>query len=612
MLRAVRSISSQVAALVLVAFTAMACSETVQGGIIMPSDAGNDVHFKAQDIGGTKPKDAQPTDNGAQDAESEPDVVTKRVIIPMLNIMQPQVIPPTGSAAQLPIYAKVIDYTLGSPADGVAVMYAITDNNGPNGPGAGFLDSQMTATDGDGLCGNVFHANKSPAVDYKVCLSCEGAETVCVDISVTDNPKGGLKVKMLYDNQISIGEVSVRVVAPPFSCATFKPVIPNAAMLSKTATLSDTVEFNPLAAEKKYGVYVLGKDTDGHLGAAGCADAVYIQDKFTTEITVNVYTLPLQAAGPYDMVNHFDFTGAIPGQLGQILDTAVQIFYDPGAFIIDQIKNLIKNWLPGILVDAAFSLFEKQLSKVVTDWLLNSSPPWLQSFFGMGQDVLQIVKKLEMLAILKIYKVSNDFNINGEIDFTGVNLYWKLGCDKTDPNYADCGKISLDMSKAVTDPNFPLDFLSGKITGTISQQKKLTIDSGTIKLNYGKLIMYVLMEVVLKKITGQTSFSGAISALINCKGIGQAVGSIGIIKASDVENACNTTVNLLVLPLESMINGLALDSKLSLTGGCNMVDLDDDLKVDKLVDGYWVGNIVADTPGKPFSGDFVATRQPGF
>jgi hypothetical protein len=218
---------------------------------------------------------------------------------------------------------------------------------------------------------------------------------------------------------------------------------------------------------------------------------------------------------------------------------------------------------------------------------------------------------------LKIYKISNDFFVKGDINFTGLNLYWKLGCNKADPNYANCGKIALDAAKSVNDPNFPLDFFSGTLTGSVSAQKKLTIDSSTIKLNYGKLILFVLTQVVLKKITGETTFLGAMEKLVNCDGIakgigGSILGKIGL-SESTVKGFCSTTLGLLVLPLEQYLGGLALDSNLSLQGQCMMQDLNDDLKVDKLVNGVWTGNIVLQGgQGKPFKGDFSATRQAGF
>ncbi len=618
MLAHVRRVVWPIAWWLLLAFGTQACSDTLQVGTVVYPDAGlfgdgGNLNTK-KDV---KVSDTAPigdVDN-TPDAGEQADIPLKREIILMLNTQVVQMLAPSG---KLPIYAKVIDYTHGGPADGVAVMWEIIENNGMNGPGAGALDSANTFTDGAGLTGNVFDANKSPAVDYKLRVSCEAADPVDVVISVTDNPKGGIKVKMLYDNQVSLGQVTVRVMPSPFACVGFKPVYPSEGWVgSQTTILTDTPEFTPLPADKKYGVYVIGKDLAGHLAAAGCADAVLVIDKQTTEVTVSLATLPLQAAGPYDMINHFDFTGAIPGQLGQILDTAVQIFYDPGAFLIAQVKNLVKQVLPSIVVDAAFGLFEDALSKVVTDWLLNKSPPWLQSFFQMGQDVMQIVKKLEMIGVLKIYKVTNDFFIKGEIDFTGVNLYWKLGCDKNDPNYADCGKFSLDASKASTDPNFPLDFFSGTLTGSVSEQKKLSIDSSTIKLNYGKLILFVLTQVVLKKITGETTFIGAMQKLVNCAGIASGIGNsilgkLGL-SESTVKGFCDTTVSLLVLPLEQYIGGLALDSNLSLTGKCMMEDNNDDLKVDKLTDGVWTGTInVQGAAGKAFKGDFTATRQPGF
>lgn len=613
MLHLARTLRVHTAFLLVCALWLQACSDAPQTGNIYFADAGKSDATKqfSGDIGIVEAGISQP--DGTPTADSEQDVAIKREIILMLNTAVPQVIGPAGT---LPIFAKVIDYSVGAPAVDVGVFWEIIANDGINGPGKGALDTQNNFTNENGLVSNNFHANKSPSTGYKLRVSCEGAEPVTLDIVVSDLAKGSIKVKMLYDNQVPLGQVTVRLMNAPFTCASFKPVSPPDVFLaSKGAVLSDTPQFDDLPADKKYGVYILGKGLDNHLTAAGCADAVLVVDKQTTEVTVTLTTLPLMATGAYDMVNHFDFTGAIPGNLGKILDTAVQIFYDPGAFIVEQIKNLVKQLLPSIIVDTVFGLFEKQLSSVVTKWLLESSPPWLQSFFTMGQDVLQVVKNLEMIGVLKIYKISNDYFVKGEIDFTGVNLYWKLGCDKKDPNYASCGKFELLAGNASSDPNFPLDLLAGTFTGSISQQTKLTIDSSTIKLNYGKLILFVLTNIILKKLTGETTFIGAMQKLINCAGIakgigGSILGKLGL-SESTVKGVCDSTVSLIVLPLEQMLGGLALDSKLSLSGVCWMEDLDDDMKVDKLNEGAWVGTIVADTPGKPFKGDFTAVRQPG-
>ena len=624
MVRSRSPITLATAAVLLACFGLQACGNEFVQGIVVVTDGQGELgpnFLGGQDTGATQPG----ADAGTTGVTPQADVVTVREIIVLMNTDLPQVV---GPSAILPINVKVIDYTLGAPASNIAVLYEFVENkSGAGGEGKGAMDAMMTATDDKGLTGNVFRANKDPLAQYRIKISCEGAAPAFIDVHVTDTPKGNIRVTMVYDNQVQIGQVVVRIMPMPFTCASFKPVWPPAGYIgSKAAFLGDKPEFNDLPANKKYGIYVIAKDGANHLAAAGCADGILVIDQQTTEVTITVKTLTLLASGSYDMVNHFDFTGAIPGQLGQILDTAVQIFYDPGAFIIGQIKNIIKQFVPGIIVDAAFSLFEKQLSKVVTDWLLTSSPAWLQDFFTIGQDVLQVVKKLEMLGILNIFKLSNDYFIKGEINFTGVNLYWKLGCDKKDPNYAECGKIPLDMKQAVVDPNFPLDLLAGTLTGTISGQTKLTIDSSTIKLNYGKLIMFVLTHVILKKITGETSFSGAMSKLVNCAGIakgigGSVLGKIGV-KESTVKKACDSAVSLLVVPIEQALLGLSLDSKLMLNGGCTMVDdlpkaaagkdWDGDLKVDRLVDGWWQGTIVSATPGNPFKGDFTAIRQEGF
>ncbi len=618
-LHRIRAHKAWLALLVTTSFVVQACGETVQGGIIVAADAHGDTKFQFQD---GKNIDADPSEVSQDpDAVAGADVGCKRVIIPQFDVTKPLQLPANNSP--YPLFATVVDYAAGGPAAEVPVKWEIIENSGLSGPGPGTLSSQISVTDDkNGATMNSFNPNKGPATNYKVKLSTDCAEDVTFDISVAALPTGNIEVKLLYDNEIPLGNVVVHVVPAPFACASFKAILPPSVSVGSMTTYIGDVptEFKGLPAEKKYGVYVIGKDLAGHLAAAGCADAVLVNDQSTTSVTVTVTVLPLQAAGQYDMVNHFDFTGAIPGQLGQILDTAVQIFYDPGTFIIEQIKNLVKQFLgAGFIVDAVFSLFETQLSKLITDWLLNSSPPWLQDFFQMGQDVLQIVKKLEMLGVLKVYKVNGDFFFNGEIDFTGINLWWHLGCDKNDPNFATCGsKISFDLTQVSTDPNFPFDLISGKLSGSITQQTHMSIDSSTITLNYGKLILYILEDVVLKQITGQTTFVGAMQKLIDCTGLGNSLGGIipGV-DANAVTGFCDSTISLIVLPIESMLGGLSLDSGLSLTGTCTMVDDPDkdgnyDLKVDRLIDGVWIGNIVIQgSSGKNFKGDFNATRQPG-
>ena len=477
----------------------------------------------------------------------------------------------------------------------------------------------------------MFRANKGLLQSYKLKIACEGAEPVFVKIDVTDTPKGSIRVSMAYDNQIAINQVTVRLMPMPFTCASFKPIYPPAGFVSsKGSFLTDKPLFEGLPADKKYGVYLIAKDANNHLAAAGCADGVLVLNGQTTEVTVTVKTLALQASGPYKMVNQFDFTGAIPGQLGQILDTAVQIFYDPGAFIISQVKNLIKQILPSIIVDAAFGLFEDALAKVVTNWLLNSSPKWFQDSSASSRRTADRQEARDVGAAQDLQGF-NDFRQRDQLHRAEPVLV--LSRDKSSPNYATCGKVNCDEKKpdyatcATFDvtgeqrPELPARPDRRYATGTISTQTKLTIDL-PIKLNYGKLILCA-DHVVLKSLTGETTFAGAMSKLINCAGIakgigGSILGKLGL-KEKTVKNACDSAVGLLVYPLEQLLGGLSVDSNLMLQGSGVLVDDKPgvsqgkdwvgDLKVDRIEQGLWTGSIVSGTPGKPFKGVWNATRQ---
>ena len=39
-----------------------------------------------------------------------------------------------------------------------------------------------------------------------------------------------------------------------------------------------------------------------------------------------------------------------------------------------------------------FGFFEDELAAIITNWLLNVSPDWMQDIFTIGQDLTQVVK----------------------------------------------------------------------------------------------------------------------------------------------------------------------------------------------------------------------------
>ena len=450
-------------------------------------------------------------------------------------------------------------------------------------------------------------------LEKDVYMSDVGAQAADAEVA---GAAGNIVVKMLFDNQVPVANVIVRVQVPPFACRSFDPVKPpDSSLKTVTIGLADPLQVGDLPANQPYAIVALGENASGHLVAAACADTIQVFDHMTTEITLDLYTLPLQASGTYNLVSGLDFKAAIPTQADQILDAAVQLFDDPGPAVIAGIEAGVQQAKPGIATDAAtsaaYASFAKQVANVVSDGLLNNSPTWLQAFLTIGQDVLQICKTVDLLGVLQIANVAKDFTFQGDLTVTGIDVYWKAGCDKTAPDYADCGKLAFDMAKALTDPDFPLESPTAKVAGTPSQQTHLALESEPIHLNCGKLVAYVMLQIVVKKVTGEQTFLGALHKLVNCPGIvsgldATVLGQLGL-SAGDLQGICEDALAKMVAPLDKQLADLKAASTISLTGTCTMLDADGDLKVDKLIDGQWTGKVVKGAIDKPFAGTFVAT-----
>ena len=62
----------------------------------------------------------------------------------------------------------------------------------------------------------------------------------------------------------------------------------------------------------------------------------------------------------------------------------MDLFYNPGAIILDLVKELVSQYIGSWVTDIAFGLFEDALGDIITDWLLNNSPDFIQDFFGFA------------------------------------------------------------------------------------------------------------------------------------------------------------------------------------------------------------------------------------
>lgn len=580
------------------------------------------------------------SDDTASDAASETDVPGEPDQGGKLDLNIPEA-PPDGwgyeivpigttdgkveivAGEQVGLSVLVINHRTDSHAEGYAVAYAIAASEPECSSECASLTAQEVATGSNGMAAVTLLAGASAGVSYTVKISGVDAAPVFVEVVVNAKPTGDLKITFDPSNPTDLvavpNLVKVFVGTGYKQCSQFSPIAPwTPAEAEKTVTgVGATPTFIGLDPEKTYWVTMLGwrgTEPDQHLVVYGCLDNVKVAPVDTageTKVTLTVNTVELIPAGTYDMVNHFDFSDVamnLPGTAGQIIYYIELVFTNPGKALLEGIEAVIEIWVPAWVTDIAFGLFEDALGNYITEWVLDNAPQPVKDFLAVGNDVLQIVNNLELTGQLKISKVSASC-MNGKESFYGLTLYWKWGCPEED---TECGVYHFGLDD-LENTDFPLDLISGDWNGCMAGFDGLQIQPHLINLNYGKLILFVLNDLMIPLVTDYDDLEDMLYSIVDCQSLAASISSsildgIGITEQTLVD-ACDSVLAGLLGPVTQAITTLNLPSTIHLQGTGVFVDDDDNLVVDRITDGVWTGEVTMDgTSLGSVKGDFTATR----
>lgn len=528
-----------------------------------------------------------------------------------------------------PVKARVWDTWKNEDAAFVDVTYLVMGSNPAcdEAPPCGQFLVKQAQTNAEGEVSVTFEAGTESGdgdgILYDVKVTAPDAMPDEMQILVGDPPLGDLKISLQYEGAVPIHEIKLHLMKGPASCQSYDPLNPwvEGIVSDKTAmSTDDVVLFEDYDIATTWVVFADAKGPTGTLAAKGCLDNVHLlpEDEGLTEATLQLHLMPLNATGTYDTTNVFNFTGAIPGEAGMIIDMVVNLFTDPGVVIIDLIKMAIATQIGELATDAIFGLFEDMLADLISDWLLNNSPDFIQDLFVVGQDLIQIVHHVTLTSDLHISKLQNDYYIEGTQFFLGITLYWKLGCaEEGDPDYdPECGALPLTLED-LEDTEIPVNILEGKFTATVDNWNHLTVSKHEIQLNYGALILFVINDLLLPAVSEYDSIEDLLYSIIDCHAIatgfaGDILGPLGV-SEQDIEDACDGAVTMIVSPIEEMIASLSLNSHLVLWGQGTMLDDDGDLYVDRFENGTWEGYIYFSSDpsdqGNIFTGDWHAEKE---
>jgi hypothetical protein len=341
---------------------------------------------------------------------------------------------------------------------------------------------------------------------------------------------------------------------------------------------------------------------------------------------VPVFLLPLNPAGSYTVNNTLDFTDAIPGTLGDVIRGLVQFFgtrnqeREIASLLFDVVEGLARDFagfLGGLAVELLRGWLEDDLNGIINEWIDQDAPDWVRDFFTIGEDVLGIVAEMEVISKVRLSKPRQDGTFDGSQNWVGLAFYWRLPCEgNPDPQ---CGRHAFTMDEVASAAE-GIQLVFGQFTGRIHSYNHGVFDSHTMDLQYGRLILFVLNNIVLPFIAdGAMTIRDALLNLANCPQFANRatggrdhlrIAGIDVVSRDTIEDWCTTGMTIIGDAASAILGRLRVDTRLTLQGELLFVEETDDLQVDAMTDGVWRGVIrTSDDEGPPFEGSFEGTSD---
>lgn len=559
---------------------------------------------------------------------------------------------PTLISQSVPFSATVIDYASGGAATDLPVAFEIVLIHDLDGniedDGDGRLDSQNSTTDANGRVTNRFHGETTPDRVYTVEISVPGTDTepVRFTVRVTAAACGCIKVNFAYDGvqeKTSLHDIDVSIIPSEFKCGQhLKPTTKlddDIVLAGRMAPdIFSSVQFDCIPAGASYTVFAKAMGAvNTCVAAGGCDRTLVLEPNICDEVTLTFYDAELKPSGLYESVDYFDFSQLIEacaggdttiidcatstGDTGKTICCAIaelnKFFEKPGLTIIETLQGLIELYF-GKLGASILDPFKDAIANVVTDYIKDRSPAWLQDFFTIGESMMDVINHMELHSDLQLLK-PQQYTVTGAHFYKELWLYWKVGCDPSAPDFADCGRIILSMEDLQA-ADVPTDILGGEFSATISNFNRLLVHQHEVGLHYGKLVLYVLNEIIIKTITNDqaNSLLGVAQLWIDCPSIAEDIaGLVGNLPGlgsnveQDIEKMCVDTVKGLFGFVDDYLGALTLGSTLMMRGSATLVDdnCDADLLVDRIINGQWDGYLEGSSQQATVTGTWEATRK---
>lgn len=525
--------------------------------------------------------------------------------------------------ARIELGVLLLDNT-GAPVPEAYIYFDVPDQSA-----ASRITARRVTTDETGY-GHI-EIQAGPRIeDVTVVARGESSREVSFTVHVLELPTGGLEVVTDYAGPIEIGATEIYLVESPAWCDA--PVYlypPEDILLSATTSApGDATVFDNLLSGTRLAVVIRARTAEGRiLAGGGCVNDVDVPPLDIKRVQVPIFLLPLETAGTYELSNRFDFTDAVPGVLGEVIEGLVQFFgagtheREIASVIFDVVEQLAREaagTLGGIAVELVRGWVEDDLNEIINNYIEYDGPDWLRDFFQIGRDLMQVVADLEVISRMRLSKVRSDGTFEGSESWIGLGFRWSYPCGENNPD-PECGHYTFTMEEVASGLE-GVDLVFGQFNGRVHSYDRMIINSHTLDLQYGRLILFVLNHLILPEVAdGADNITDALLNLANCSGFANRLtrgqdalelGGFRIASRDSIEGWCTTVMSVAGDAARAILGRLRIDTRLTLSGDALLLEDTNDLRVDALVEGVWRGQIrTGDNQGPLFEGAFEGLRD---
>jgi hypothetical protein len=283
---------------------------------------------------------------------------------------------------------------------------------------------------------------------------------------------------------------------------------------------------------------------------------------------------PLDITGLYHLDSRFDLVSGMPGQVGQVTNTFLDMTddpYDPATWVLDQIVSKVNNSLIRGAINAARPI----LDALLYDLMVQNSPQIVNDLVKLGDHFGQISRRFGTVSSLNVRT-----DADGAATIHTVTGY-RFDIDNVEYEY-DIAELG---SEPVVVGGIGFNFASDR----------LSVSEHSVPLRYGIFLALALEDVVVPLIDpGAVSLEHLLGRLVNCNAIGVKLSvEIGFGTAGFYTGLCEIGLNAgadFVLDKLASIDEQA-QVTLVISGSARASDQSGDRRIDRLTGGKWTGAI---------------------